>query len=99
MIQQYRLADGLEIPRILTGLWQIADMEKDGTRVDPVAASSELAAYARASFSGFDMADHYGSAEDIVGELQRRRAAGTVDLGGARPFFATKWCPSPGVMD
>ena len=65
MIPVFTFDNGLAVPRMLTGLWQIADMEKDGSRVDPVAASSELAAYARASFSGFDMAD--STCETVTG--------------------------------
>ena len=29
-----KLAPDLEVSRIITGLWQIADMEKDGARLD-----------------------------------------------------------------
>jgi aryl-alcohol dehydrogenase-like predicted oxidoreductase/enamine deaminase RidA (YjgF/YER057c/UK114 family) len=85
------LAPGLEVPRVLTGLWQVADMERDGTPLDADAAGLALAAYADAGFDGFDMADHYGSAEILVGRY----------LARARPGHATaftKWCPLPGPM-
>ena len=32
------LAPGLEISRIVTGLWQVADMERDGRELDREAA-------------------------------------------------------------
>ena len=35
------LAPGLEISRIVTGLWQIAQMEKDGHKVDLEKAAAE----------------------------------------------------------
>lgn len=84
------LPGGLEIARLVTGLWQVADMERDRDPLEPVAAARHLAAYAEAGFDTFDMADHYGSAEVITGTL---RAAGTHRF---RAF--TKWCPLPGAM-
>jgi len=85
------LAPGLEIARIVTGLWQVADMERGGTLLDPVRGAADLAAYAQQGFDTFDMADHYGSAEVITGTLLASGAA-----TGVRAF--TKWCPPPGVM-
>jgi aryl-alcohol dehydrogenase-like predicted oxidoreductase/enamine deaminase RidA (YjgF/YER057c/UK114 family) len=85
------LAPGLEIARIVTGLWQVADQERGGARLDPVAAAAEMAAYAAAGFDTFDMADHYGSAEVITGELLHSPGG-----HGVRAF--TKWCPPPGPM-
>jgi aryl-alcohol dehydrogenase-like predicted oxidoreductase/enamine deaminase RidA (YjgF/YER057c/UK114 family) len=85
------LAPGLEIPRIVTGLWQVADQERGGTLLDPVAAGGAMAGYAAAGFDAFDMADHYGSAEVITGHLLTSPAG-----RGVRAF--TKWCPPPGPM-
>ena len=89
------LAPGLEIPRVVTGLWQVADQERGGTLLDPARAAADLAAYAAAGFDAFDMADHYGSAEVITGHLlaspQGRAARAPI-----RAF--TKWCPPPGPM-
>jgi hypothetical protein len=85
------LAPGLEISRLVTGLWQVADMERGGTLLDPVKGAADMAAYAAAGFDTFDMADHYGSAEVITGELLNR-----ADGRGVRAF--TKWCPPPGPM-
>jgi aryl-alcohol dehydrogenase-like predicted oxidoreductase/enamine deaminase RidA (YjgF/YER057c/UK114 family) len=85
------LAPGLEICRVVTGLWQVADMERNGHTLDPDRSAQELAAYAAAGFDSFDMADHYGSAEIIAGRY----------LAGARkgaPRAFTKWCPPPGPM-
>jgi aryl-alcohol dehydrogenase-like predicted oxidoreductase/enamine deaminase RidA (YjgF/YER057c/UK114 family) len=88
------LAPGLEISRLVTGLWQVADQERDGRVLDHAAAADDLAAYARAGFDTFDMADHYGSAELITGRFlaQARRE------GGPRSSVFTKWCPPPGPM-
>jgi aryl-alcohol dehydrogenase-like predicted oxidoreductase/enamine deaminase RidA (YjgF/YER057c/UK114 family) len=85
------LAPGLEIARVVTGLWQVADQERGGTLLDPVTAAAEMAGYAAAGFDTFDMADHYGSAEVITGELLNSPGG-----RGVRAF--TKWCPPPGPM-
>jgi aryl-alcohol dehydrogenase-like predicted oxidoreductase/enamine deaminase RidA (YjgF/YER057c/UK114 family) len=85
------LGPGLEVPRVLTGLWQVADMERDGKPLDPDAAGKALGEYADAGFDAFDMADHYGSAEILVGRYLARAGS-----GHATAF--TKWCPLPGPM-
>ena len=87
-----QLAPGLEIARVVTGLWQVADQEKDGALLDRTVAAAALAEYAQAGFDTFDMADHYGSSELIAGEMLRRWS------GSPRPRAFTKWCPAPGPM-
>ncbi|SPH17541.1 General stress protein 69 [Defluviimonas aquaemixtae] len=89
---RYRLGD-LEISRVLTGLWQVADIEKGGQTIDPDKGADALQAYAEAGFTTFDMADHYGSSEIIAGRLLSR-FEGRAD----RPLAFTKWCPEPGPM-
>ncbi|MGG5808036.1 aldo/keto reductase [Falsiroseomonas sp. CW058] len=83
------LAPGLEASRIVTGLWQVADQEREGRGLDHAAAAAALADYAEAGFDSFDMADHYGGAEDIAGLFRRN--------GGQAGLF-TKWVPTPGPM-
>ena len=90
------LAPGLEISRVVIGLWQIADMEKDGRRLDLSALADEMSAYAEAGFDTFDMADHYGSAEDIAGRFNAASRARPAP--GTAPKLLTKWCPKPGPM-
>jgi aryl-alcohol dehydrogenase-like predicted oxidoreductase/enamine deaminase RidA (YjgF/YER057c/UK114 family) len=98
--ERIELAPGLKISRIVTGLWQVADMERDGRALDLDAAAADMARYAEAGFDTFDMADHYGSAEDITGRFNRLVAAGEVRaIGSVRPAAFTKWCPTPGEMD
>jgi aryl-alcohol dehydrogenase-like predicted oxidoreductase/enamine deaminase RidA (YjgF/YER057c/UK114 family) len=92
------LAPGLEIPRIVTGLWQVADQERGGTPLDPVLASADMAAYAAAGFDAFDMADHYGSAEVITGHLLNSPEAKAAEAAQAPIRAFTKWCPPPGPM-
>jgi len=87
----FQLAPGLRIARVLTGLWQIADLERGGRTLDLDAAARAMAPYTKAGFTTFDMADHYGSAEAIAGIFQQRYA-------GDRPVqLLTKWVPTPGT--
>lgn len=91
--ERTRLPGGPEISRLICGLWQVADMEKDGGALDLDSAADMLGAYAAAGFDTFDMADHYGSAELITGRMLSR-----LPSGAARPVAMTKWCPEPGPM-
>ena len=93
------VAPGLAVSRLVTGLWQVADMERDGRPLDLDRAAADMAAYAAVGFDTFDMADHYGSAEDIAGRFNRAVGDGLVKLRqGTRPAIFTKWCPPPGPM-
>ncbi len=85
------LAPGLQISRIVTGLWQVADMERDGRTLDLDSGAAAMADYADAGFDTFDMADHYGSAELIAGRF-------AAAARGRPPALFTKWCPEPGEM-
>ncbi|MFT4959632.1 MAG: aryl-alcohol dehydrogenase-like predicted oxidoreductase/enamine deaminase RidA [Paracoccaceae bacterium] len=91
--EQIELGDTLRISRVLTGLWQVADIEKDGATIDPEQGADALDAYMRQGFTTFDMADHYGSAEIISGHLLKRYKD-----TDHRPVICTKWCPEPGEM-
>ena len=90
---QITLGQNLRISRVLTGLWQVADIEKNGNTIDPEQGADHLQAYMQQGFTTFDMADHYGSAEIIAGHLLKR-----YDPGAKRPVICTKWCPEPGEM-
>lgn len=77
---------------VITGLWQIADMERDGRSLDLDAAARALVPYVEAGFTTFDMADHYGSAEIIAGILHKKYVPkDSVQL-------LTKWVPTPGKL-
>ncbi len=90
-IARVTLASGLDISRVVTGLWQIADMERDGRTLDLDATANAMTPYLDAGFTSFDMADHYGSAEIIAGKC---RALGDPD----RLQLFTKWVPKPGPV-
>ena len=88
------LAPDFSISRVVTGLWQVADLERPRNRgeggdqrlLDPEAAARAMQPYVDAGLSTFDMADHYGSAEDIAGVF------------GHRAERLTKWTPKPGPI-
>jgi aryl-alcohol dehydrogenase-like predicted oxidoreductase/enamine deaminase RidA (YjgF/YER057c/UK114 family) len=91
-VSRIALAPGLEISRVVTGLWQVADMERGGRTLDPGAAAAAMEPYIDAGLTSFDMADHYGSAEIIAGTC---RASGDP----SRLQLFTKWVPKPGPVD
>jgi aryl-alcohol dehydrogenase-like predicted oxidoreductase/enamine deaminase RidA (YjgF/YER057c/UK114 family) len=93
MIETTELAPGLIAPRMIVGLWQVADQERGGRTLDPDRAADALERYSEAGFTAFDMADHYGSAEIITGRLKSRKSD-----AARRAIAFTKWCPMPGSM-
>lgn len=83
-VPRYRLATGLDISRMIIGLWQVADLEREGgVGMEPSAADASLRAHVAEGFTTFDMADHYGSAETLMAGLSGKQAL-------------TKWVPKPG---
>ena len=86
-----KLASDLEIARVITGLWQVADLERNNIKLDATKAATTLASYADAGFTTFDMADHYGSAEEIAGALKKSYTKKPTQL-------LTKWVPKPGAV-
>ena len=42
VVERAELAPGFSVSRVLTGLWQVADMERDGTVLDPVAGAAAM---------------------------------------------------------
>jgi len=90
-----RLPGGALLRPVATGLWQMADQERDGRPFDLDRAAEALVAYARDGFDTFDMADHYGSAEIVAGMAARALR----EAGEPAPTILTKWCPEPGPME
>lgn len=93
MLQTTKLSDNLTISNILTGLWQIADMERDGATLDPIKTAAYMASYVDAGLTTFDMADHYGSAEVISGMFSTHYPQ------GKKAQLLTKWVPQPGYVN
>ena len=91
----FAFTDNLEICRLLNGLWQVSGAHG---RIDPTAALASMIEYHDAGFTTWDLADHYGPAEDFIGAFRRRLAdeRGTEALAEVQAF--TKWVPRPGPM-
>jgi aryl-alcohol dehydrogenase-like predicted oxidoreductase/enamine deaminase RidA (YjgF/YER057c/UK114 family) len=91
VIERRALAPGFSISRVLTGLWQMADQERDGRTIDLDAAAAAMQPYVDAGLTTFDMADHYGSSELVAGLYRSQAPTGSVEL-------CTKWVPKPGAV-
>ena len=91
----FAFTDDLNICRLLNGLWQVSGAHG---RIDPTAALNSMIEYHDAGFTTWDLADHYGPAEDFIGEFRRRLAdeRGADALAEVQAF--TKWVPRPGPM-
>ena len=90
-VDRRNLSPDLSISRVLTGLWQLADMERDGRTVDLDRAAAAMRPYVDAGLTTFDMADHYGPAELVAGLFRSRSPQQRVQL-------FTKWVPKPGKV-
>lgn len=87
-VERRELAPGLSVSRAITGLWQIADMERGGRMLDVETTAAAMATYVAAGLTTFDMADHYGSAEIVAGRYRAQH--------GDNAQMLTKWVPKPG---
>ena len=85
----------LNICRVLNGMWQVSGGHG---RISPDAAIQTMFKYLDAGYTTWDMADHYGPAEDFIGEFRRQLIAtrGEEALSNLQAF--TKWVPRPGKM-
>jgi aryl-alcohol dehydrogenase-like predicted oxidoreductase len=92
---RFRFAADLEICRVLNGMWQVSGTHG---RIDPERAIEAMLRYHDAGFTTWDLADHYGPAEHLIGRFRRRFAEerGAERLGEIQAF--TKWVPYPGPM-
>jgi|SRR5271165_15123 len=92
---RFQFTPDLTICRILNGMWQVSGAHGS---IDPVHAVDEMFAYHAAGFTTWDLADHYGPAEDFIGNFRRLFAArhGDERLPEIQAF--TKWVPAPGRM-
>ena len=92
---RFRFTADLNICRILNGMWQVSGAHG---AIDPARAVEAMFTYHDAGFTSWDLADHYGPAEDLIGEFRRRFATsrGAERLAEIQAF--TKWVPYPGRM-
>jgi aryl-alcohol dehydrogenase-like predicted oxidoreductase len=92
---RFQFTEDMEICRILNGMWQVSGGHGP---IDRAAAVEDMFPYVEQGFTTWDLADHYGSAEDLVGEFRRRLVddKGPTALENMQTF--TKWVPRPGPI-
>ncbi len=92
---RFQFTPDLRLCRLLNGMWQVS-----GTHgpIDPQAAVQHMFDYMDAGFTTWDLADHYGPAEDFIGTFRRQLldTRGEAALANLQAF--TKWVPRPGPM-
>jgi aryl-alcohol dehydrogenase-like predicted oxidoreductase len=90
---RFQFTEDISICRVLNGMWQVSGAHG---HIDPARAIPEMFAYHDAGFTTWDLADHYGPAEDFIGEYRREFAKryGAARLAEIQAF--TKWVPRPG---
>src|SRR5207253_7375729 len=76
---QFQFTPDLRICRLLNGMWQVSGAHG---RINPQAALQNMFDYHDAGFTTWDLADHYGPAEDFIGEFRKEFAA----RRGREPF-------------
>lgn len=90
-----QLAPGLQICRILNGMWQVAGGHG---RINHESAISEMLSYHDYGFTTWDMADIYGPAEEFFGEFRKRflKKKNEKELSNVQAL--TKFVPNSGPM-
>jgi len=92
---RFQFTPDLSICRVVNGLWQVSGAHG---YIEPTRAVAEMFTYHEAGFTSWDLADHYGPAEDFMGDFRLQFAAryGDDRLSEIQAF--TKWVPRPGKM-
>lgn len=93
--ERFPLAPDLNICRILNGMWQVSGGHG---RIDSEKALRAMAAHVDDGFTTWDLADHYGPAEEFVGVFRRRHSVQHGESALRDLQFCTKWVPRPGPM-
>lgn len=90
-----QLTPDLRICRVLNGMWQVSGAHGS---IDADDALEAMLAHHAVGFTTWDLADHYGPAEDLIGAHRRALGArfGKGALANLQAF--TKWVPNPGPM-
>ncbi|MFN4878156.1 MAG: aldo/keto reductase [Aphanizomenon sp.] len=85
----------LKICRLLNGMWQVSGGHG---RINPKTAIESMFQYVDYGFTTWDLADHYGPAEDFIGEFRRQLIANRGEEAVNHIQAFTKWVPRPGKM-
>ncbi|NDJ60528.1 MAG: aldo/keto reductase [Chloroflexi bacterium] len=85
----------MRICRVLNGMWQVSGAHGS---IDPGNAVGSMIGYHDAGFTTWDLADHYGPAEDFIGAFRQQLAAAHGEAAVASMQAFTKWVPRPVTM-
>ena len=85
----------LKICRLLNGMWQVSGGHG---RINPKTAIESMFQYVYSGFTTWDLADHYGPAEDFIGEFRRQLIANRGEEAVNHIQAFTKWVPRAGKM-
>lgn len=91
----YQLTPDMQINRLLNGMWQVSGAHG---AIDPDAALEAMLDFHHDGFYTWDLADHYGPAEDFIGTFRQRLRDSVGDHAPAQIQAFTKWVPRPGAM-
>ncbi|PKB72761.1 MAG: aldo/keto reductase [SAR202 cluster bacterium Io17-Chloro-G7] len=93
---RFEFSPNFQTCRILNGMWQVSGAHG---HIDADKAVESMFDYLDLGFTTWDLADHYGPAEDFIGEF-RRRLVESRGLGALADIQAfTKWVPRVGPMN
>lgn len=91
----FKLDENTVIHRLLNGMWQVSGGHG---KIDPTSAIQDMHNYADNGFFTWDLADHYGPAEDFIKIFRSSlREQNKLEELEKSKFF-TKWVPRPQRM-
>ncbi|KAM6924548.1 uncharacterized protein FYW49_004791 [Xenentodon cancila] len=93
-VPKVTLGGGVEVCRVLNGMWQVSGAHG---AVNKAKAVEAMQAYVDAGLTTFDMADIYGPAEEIFGQFNSQLKSSGSD--GPALQGLTKYVPRPGAME
>ena len=75
----------LNICRVLNGMWQVSGAHG---AIESKSAIASMFEYVDAGFTTWDLADHYGPSEDLIGTFRHQLVAtrGSEDLSNLQAF-------------
>ncbi|KAL5340189.1 NADP-dependent oxidoreductase domain-containing protein [Aspergillus crustosus] len=77
------IGEDTEMPRMISGLWQLAGGHDENLNIET--AAQAMNSLINAGLDCFDMADHYGDAELVMGKFRETSQKNMTAF--------TKWCP------
>ena len=92
---RFQLTPDMSICRVLNGMWQVSGAHGP---IEFDAAIDSMLAHHDRGFTTWDLADHYGPAEDFIGEYRKRIVASRGGGALEQIHAFTKWVPGPGPM-